>query len=809
MKVVDRITGKVEDVSDEEAAGRVSSSEGTVEYATPEESKRQERNDKYGSTGEQALGALEEGTRAATFGLVPGFGSDEDIKGRRETLNEESPGVALGAQVTGALVPGLVTGGLAGAAAEAPLAAAADTASEAAVSGANSFKEFTNINGAWHDATRSAASIGRQVGGTAGSLAEGTTFEREQADQENRPVSVGNILLYGLGGELVGRALPAVLRRGIGSALSEDALGAIAGDTGENLGVRAETRSFSRAAQDAADMPAGPERDAFLSRTAKEQYDSAAVQARKGLDNGTELFNKSSDVSPNKIRDMVAPDASVQLAWQSTTAQDLFNAADHAGGKLGSALEKSAQDLLESTGSADTFMAARAARQALNDLPASDIRDAAITSLRQGTERVDLWGRAAEMEQDLNRTADKLASAQGDVQQAFGQGDTFDPAKIRKVLQQDKVARSLIEEKTNQYAQALQDRAQVHQKYGTAGKDVIDGLNASADSALNSFKLADEVQAASGSVKTGTAPSKIAPRARKLTDHLLSEGVETMADMALAHAGIPPVAGLAMGLMRNIDINAKQTIASVARRVIRPLVNSSGAPVRGLLAETAMSRFQGDFPGPRESFEAKKDLLFKAQEQPGALAQAISESFGSLPKENPQLFGKITARIGQALSYVTLHLPSSVATSILYPRGIPPSHDSLREFAVLWNSSMHPETVLQDLEHGVATPQQINILRDVHPDVHSQLMDGVVNEVANNFGEIDSQTKAWLDILFDSDGIAGPGFSSKAAQYIQDSAKLALQGKAGRPAGTGDLQSTGKPAAGLNALSNSVTNKGA
>lgn len=954
MKLLNKLTGKLEEVPDDQADAAVLGSGGTLDYPDAAELERGGRLEQFGSGGQQALGAVESVARTATFGLVPGFGSDAEIAGRERTLREESPGIAFGSQAVGSFIPGMGAAGL---------------------------------------ATRGLklAGAGARATGVGAVLAEGATTglaeEVEQSRYEGRGISAGNVLLYGVGGELAGRALPAVLRRGA-AKVKGDALAAITGDGAQNVATMAEKRSLRRAARDAPKMPKGPERDAVLARTADEQYDRASREMRQSLDDGMRRFAATEDVPARTLKGLVAKDSPVQMRWGTETAEQIGELSKGATGKTRKALDDVSKQLLEAEKGHAIFTTARDARKALGDLPAGPERDAALQALRQGTSRVDLWGRAAELDGELARTADMFADAAPAIRRELGQGDAIDPAKIRAMLKKDKLGRTVSEERLTRLAQALEDRAAVHAKWGTGGSSVVDQLKKDAARLRGATAIADDVQAA-----VMSAPKPNGGKAPK-SGGMGGEVLETVADMALGSMGLPPVAGMirksgaavdrikaimarrkgqtgaveiggqsllqkrldghgklktdvarirsemqaadievskhgiarveattpeaskaaaklekqakakfekleskldglenappdstdldealnslaydldqagdlkglelkealakaqtsddleaiarrfvgsagergfaevgqgvgsilaspmgvtagvgiaaagALAAFQNLDANARAAIKETARRIIKP----SGEP-KELSESTALSRFAGDYPGPRESYEAKREMLTAISRDPGVLAQAISESFGDLPSADPRLASKLAGRIMTQFSYVTENMPASIATSLLYPRGVPPSESSLRDFAMLWSAVMDPETVLDDLEEGLATPAQIQALREVHPDIYGDLLQNVIDQVSTNFGEIDGNTKVWLDILFDADGLAGPSFSWRAADMIgrsYEESKL----RGGQNAQTLDasLNEVATPTAGLNALATSVTNKGA
>src|SRR3990172_974875 len=133
-----------------------------------------------GSVGQQAIAAGEQAVRTGTFGIAPGL---EGWEQREKVLRRESPVVSMAAQGVGAIAPALVTGGIAG-----------------------------GVAGGLGLGARGVGAASMVAEGLAGGLAD----EIEQARYETRDVSAGNVFLFGLGGELVGRALPHALSLGAG-----------------------------------------------------------------------------------------------------------------------------------------------------------------------------------------------------------------------------------------------------------------------------------------------------------------------------------------------------------------------------------------------------------------------------------------------------------------------------------------------------------------------------------------------------------------------------------------------------------------
>lgn len=142
--------------------------------AAPEEisaydAAKKERAD-FGDTASQALALGELGLGSATFGILQS--SSPEAEARRRQLRKQSPFLAGGAEVAGALVPGLGTAGLLGKAAKLGRAAA----------------------------------LGVDV---ASDFASGLSMETEQAKEEHRKIDVGNVAMWSLGGVMAENLLRA------------------------------------------------------------------------------------------------------------------------------------------------------------------------------------------------------------------------------------------------------------------------------------------------------------------------------------------------------------------------------------------------------------------------------------------------------------------------------------------------------------------------------------------------------------------------------------------------------------------------
>lgn len=855
-KLYDSVTSRLQVVPATDVDAVIAASKGRLDYASPEQIERLERLEAHGSLGEQALGAAETVVRTATFGAVPGFArSAEDIAGvdaRAKTLAEESPITSFGAQAAGTLIPGLGAGGA---------------------------------------ALRGAAALGAtaRVAGLAGAAAEGfasgAAAEIESADLQDRPVSAGNILLWGIGGEIVGRALPRLLARGLRPLQKADnATAALAGEGAESLLANAEKRSAERAAKEALDMPPGKERDTILADSSDTQIDTAAKEVADSLASGAEQARKVIDDVPVAAYESLLPDAApAQTQWATDTARQLEEMAMPPGmhskagrtgketaktsstvrryneqiaaygedprfvdlvqqkaaetrrtpfqpgkerelwelqkdvleenrslfpakipkelqgkaaavpelsaakpgvphGESAAALMKAARGLLDSSDGKGAFRAAVEAERALRDVAP----DAAAV-IRKGLRDKSLFGRAAELRRELDRAGESLAK--GSV--------PADVAAAREALGSADTATGAAASGLRQAADALDEVLSVAREWGLLKAPGLSKLGSAVRSARRGLGRADATHAA----RAGKPPSSLG-----------SELLETGVDVALGAMGVPPVAGIARALLRRMGPRASAAIDGAARRFVRPLVADDAGAYRVAMSVTALERFQGEYSSPAASFEAKRDILEAARLNPSSLPLAIAESLPDLASEDPAMFQQVAGRIMSQVAYVDANLPPTMAVSLRYPRGIPPSDWDLREFAQLWNTTLDPSSALDDIAERKASPMQMKVLREQHADIYMPLRTATIAHAANTFETLDLSTQLSIDLMFDADGLAGPAHSWRAAEYMQEAQEAERDRQANRPRlpmAPSDADDIAPEAGSLNAIRSGVTNRGA
>lgn len=470
--------------------------------------------------------------------------------------------------------------------------------------------------------------------------------------------------------------------------------------------------------------------------------------------------------------------------------------------------------------------------------------DDAWRGVNEGLKDRALFGAAADIEADINGAwSDKvlrgLGVAEGDLARKvdvdFKTGRTlaeYDPRKVRSFLQGDAVDRALAQGKLAQVLEGAEEMAAAHERHGTWAPDQIAKLRDSVARVRQKLSLAEELQAAKNAVDdVGEKAGKTV--GQQATDAVKGYAVSRAAGAAGAAAGglIGGPVGAALGWgvgevasavgkrLVGIDAAARAATKQTARNLAgvglgyaqRVAGNVSRGMAGGALAAgamTAIARFQGDYPDAHASFEAKRKVLDQHQLQPEVLYETLGNALGDLPKVRPDLFQAIVKRTSQKVRFIRENLPPGLAASLLYPNGTPPSQSDLRDFATLWNTVMDPQTVLQDIDAGTATRQQMDILKKSDRDLYDQLRGDIIEMVGTHFKDVPTSTKASLDLLLGADGLAGPIFSSAAARYVGDAKKAAAErGQRPPPPPTPQQGAGAAGPAGLNAIQTSVTNR--
>lgn len=577
-------------------------------------------------------------------------------------------------------------------------------------------------------------------------------------------IEVGNVLMYGLGNEVLTSAMPTSIKLGAGNIRSaaSGAEAAVGDGLVDALSVSSD-RAMKNRAHEAVDMPKGEERTAALRDTADHHNTNILQSVQDSLEVADTAASSFTGKTVEFALKSALPDNNVsQMNWATSMSDAAARARAsliEQGGdpQIEKALLALSRGFDKTEDRASWFSHARAMAGVMDSLADRPIpqesRDAVYSirnSLRSGITNTSLFGDAADIVDDMQRALpSKLQTS-------------YTNEQVQQMLHTD-AGRTALEGVLS----SMENVANVHQRRSTASPTVVNKITKAADNLRDALGLFDDVRSAGA-----------------LQDH--SDASEGMGQIAATQTAA-----------RWLSKSTARSMAGVAK----------SAPVSA--PQSTLDRFSQGFASPEASFQAKKQALTAIANDPSLLTETMAVSLGAMPSDSPQLFMKVAGRIAKCVQYVSQTMPASAAEGPLFPNGSPPPRSLIREWATKWNTAFHPETVYEDLKSNTVIPSQMRTLEDLHPDLYSQFKQDVVVEVGTHFRSVPYATKASLDLLFGMDGMAGPMFSTYAADQInqgnQERKGQPMPASAKLPGGSSNAVGP----SGLSSIQSSVTNKSA
>jgi hypothetical protein len=813
---------------DDEADARAAIANMGYQLASPNDvvtydAAKKEREE-FGTATQQALAAGELAVGSATFGLVSN--DSEEAKARRRQLRKQSPFVAGGAEIAGALVPGAGVAGLAGKAVKAA------------------------------GAVGRAGAIGVDV---AADLTSGLSLESELAREQEKRIDIGNVVMWSLGGV----AAENVVRAGFRGVKNFK----------NNVIPSAKTKAQQFRAGTATDELTDVETRAYV-----ENFDEITNQVRTlGHDAGNSFQSSFDDAhsvyyKAEDVRGMIQSNPKLQSKFADETverAEHLVDVLEARGSKkTADTIRRHIFQIEASADAADLFIsgdqlkrtvqkyrkkASQAARQSGND-PFGDLVaefDAVETPLRVDLEKPKIWGQEVAGKQSAENAL--WSSKNGYIHNAAIFQDAFysrlpgsaatdydglpqfawDDSKLQSFMQLDRIGQRDVLEAGEKMFKSAEEMIKVKEALGVRPADMVQlksdltdlrttidqvkkltqarikGADLMAKLARKGQGVRENVATAAGGVAGASAgpigAAAGAGLARQLNDFFtpatirdldplvsrevardrLSGRVENLGKVGqpssgLRNSGTPPMpsvgtvrrTGELTGAAMTQDLN-DEDLAELSEhgRVFTEraasMMTSSGARAERL--PDPASRFQGDFPTLRDAFDARKALLVDAAADPAQLIDHLSNSFGDLPDTHPGLFAGVAERVSRGVQYLLTNLPPSVGYSMRDPAGLPASMDAIREFARLWDAVFEPANVFHDIGTGRATPKQLRAIAEVHPDLFAQFQSQVLNKMSARLTPPPYESQRYVDQIMQLDGAYSPGLSKAVAKNIRNS----------------------------------------
>lgn len=692
----------------------------------------------------------------------------------------ESPIATLGGEAAGMLAAGALTGGggaiaageeagaalgsralgrMAGMAADGALIGAVDADNEASRAG-------ERLTG---EKLVAGASFGAFLGGTAGAglsalghLGKGAGSLMRNAFGHNALEPLGRMTprsAEAIEGELLGRA--ARNADGVLNGLA-DASGDVVGEA-RAAQVR---RMVGEPGVTSAEMPAAkaarrvemPAAEAAI----KEAYSpiEAIVRERDAAALHLQQLRAQASGAANLTANQASPQAAADLELALANAEKRLRAADHplvdqyrhmldkadgmlsptdVGGWAGRIAE-ARRDMREVA----RFAARRGASPGADPRAAGLFRSAAeehsagAKRLGEALEDEGLFGRAAVAEKELGRLRDGLADAEANALGAFATRMEVD-GKLKWVVDPDKL-RARLKAGLNEGANAPEalanlelkkymDRAQAlmeaAERHGVHEPErIAEGVKVRArakaflgdlEEAANHYDALRQAKAAGGMKGGGSGGA-----------------LGAAIGGALGGAAGGPMGGAVGGILgaalENRHFRGLARAAGVARAVDEKFAAGIAgffAPGKKASAPSASAAFLAGAGGERATFERSAEAMKGAAADPGRVARLIQASLGDIAEEKPGVGMHVAETIMRGVNHLVAHLPPGMTPTpgLAAPQFEKPSYSDseMRGWARRAAAINDPHSILLHMRQGYITPEEVDAVREVYPDLYEKI----------------------------------------------------------------------------------------
>jgi hypothetical protein len=692
---------------------------GEFRLETPDEWDEREKVRERSTLGQQAILGAEKFGRGATFGLseaaAVGFGGEEYRRAAQERA-EVNPGIAMAAEITGAVAPALLSGGAGALGTAARLTPAAQVGRAGLAAERLAARALAPLGESFAaQLAQKAARAGAQgaVEGAAyglGTSLADSALEGTEWTAERALSGMADAALYGLGGGAALGAGGAVLTRG-----AEGAGRFVVG------GMMNGGKTFRNAIAEWAEEKAA---SSIIGRGAADAESLVAKITQGGA--VPERFERVAE----KLRASLQTGSRGELA--SVTAQH----AKAATARHASVLEELAAQGVKPDGAALRAEVAEAV-ESLSKSPSKDHRSTARLLSKIGRKAPETLADA----ERLQRRVDQLVTSA----QAKGK------AAVPELEQLSRRLSSRIDDA----AEAAGPTAQGMWKQ--AREEVTDWKSLA--SHLGREKLTDsEVGRVIGLVGFGTslATGSILP----------SLATAALGQSPAVRQFVRERGGSALTWLASRAGHVERTIASAARRIAggdpvtaiksfagetvgKPAASARRKAVRaGTVAMTAHDR--------QERYTKVRDELNAIQRNPGLVAERIERALGPIAAEQPEVAFAMGRRIAEDYAWLASKLPQPYSTfgkslqPHLDPPVVPPHEQAkiVRYAEALSN----PPSVLESIAEGRVNWEGIEALKERRPDLWAGMREMVAMRVAESGTKLEYRKRILYSLAFEFTG---------------------------------------------------------
>lgn len=545
-----------------------------------------------------------------------------------------------------------------------------------------------------------------------------------------------------------------------------------------NVLARAERRANESVSFDDLDEMPEQDRRAALSANAPRYLHQANDSTVDALDGKTEAYVAAKGLARKRLGDLAADPSDAQRAYADTALMAIDNASQalraNGNGDSAKALDEVADSLTDvSAAHREKAPIVHSSSELLGQLDhAYDILRAqgtlppdaqtALDELKQGTTRPELWGQAADMLADMRQADDGV--------DAHDITDSSDPDTWRQNL--------------TEHVAAARHQVDVLDKWGVDTDKLTGKLDELSDAIDRGEAVTSELHAAGIRSSDGRTDAWDQGPAADILGNASKEmgGVDVEAVLA-------PSARKALEeqqrayrydtALRSVQRGSELQLKQAARGMV-----GLGSSTVKVDPDATNAAFSEGYSDEIAAFDARRSMIQQLGQDPMALADSMSTSYGELVKTHPEVYDQISSMVVRATDILTESMPPSILQSIQSPRGLPPSVDDVRAFSRVFMAVTEPETFLRDLGAGQAWPEQSQAFAKMYPQQWAKLAQTALQSAKQRGPELSPQEATYLDITFNVGNNLGGMWSDAGAKAISDAvtaAKQQTQDKAGKP----------------------------
>lgn len=228
-------------------------------------------------------------------------------------------------------------------------------------------------------------------------------------------------------------------------------------------------------------------------------------------------------------------------------------------------------------------------------------------------------------------------------------------------------------------------------------------------------------------------------------------------------------------LSQNVDTRIGKSIRGYLSKPARnsAKITKASSTTRGRRgkARTAVNAagtaFMGDYKDQREAYRRRATDIAKMATDPMYASGQMATATEGLAQEAPKLASAISAQAVAGAQYLKGKLPGPAAGS----NPLQPNIDTLgvsdadiAKFARIWETVNNPLSILDDLERGDISREQVEALESVYPRLFAEMRSSILEELGKRKEPLPYESRKTLDLLL---GLNGAGEPSMAPSFLR------------------------------------------